>query len=278
MIRKLRAGGAIFLLALLAAAAAAASPPPSDYRQVPRERIIGQSAIPVYGFRVVATYPHDRQAYTEGLVISGGLLLEGSGLYGNSRLTQSDLKTGHLIRERRLAPDDFGEGVTALDGAVYQLTYLSNTGFIYDLATLAPRGTFRYPVQGWGLTTDGRHLLMSNGSSAILVLDPRTMAIERTLYVADRVGPVGFLNELEYWDGKIYANVWQTNFIAIIAPESGAVVGWIDLAGLNPSPETLKYPFVLNGIAVNPATGRLLVTGKTWPAIYEIELTREPGR
>jgi glutamine cyclotransferase len=118
---------------------------------------------------------------------------------------------------------------------------------------------------------------MSNGSSAILVLDPRTMAIERTIFVADRAEPVGFLNELEYHDGKIYANVWQTNFIAIIAADSGAIVGWIDIAALNPDPATLTYPFVPNGIPVDGASGHLLVTGKNWPAIFELQLTREPG-
>ncbi|MFO1055471.1 MAG: glutaminyl-peptide cyclotransferase [Dongiaceae bacterium] len=260
------------MLAFFAIGTAAAAPPPaSDYRQVPRARIVGQTDIPVYGFKVLRTYPHDTSNYTEGLLMSGGLLYEGTGLYGSSRLVQRELASGRVLRERRLAPDEFGEGVTILRDTVYQLTYLSNIGFSYDRTTLEPTGTFRYPTQGWGLTTDGESLFMSNGSSAILAFDPRTMAIRRTIYVHDKVGPVGFLNELEYREGRIYANVWQTNFIAIIAPDSGAVVGWIDLEGLNPDPKTLTYPYVLNGIAIEESTGHLLVTGKTWPAIYEIE-------
>jgi len=242
--------------------------------QIDRARVVGQTAIPVYGYRVVATYPHDTNSYTEGLLMRGGSMYEGAGLYGVSRLRQYELATGRVIHEAALDKQYFGEGITILYGMIYQLTYLSNLRFTYDQKTFARRGSFRYLTQGWGLTTDGHRLLMSNGSSSILFLDPKTLAVEGSVFVADDSGPVGFLNELEYADGKLYANVWQSDFIAIIAPDSGRITGWIDLAGLNPDPAVLKFPYVLNGIAINEATGRLLVTGKRWPAIYEIELVK----
>lgn len=240
--------------------------------QVSRQRVIGQTAIPVYHYKLVQTYPHDTDAYTEGLVMRDGDIFEGTGLYGRSRLRRYELASGRIARDVALDKRYFGEGVTVLNGTVYQLTYLSNEGFTYDQRSLARTGSFRYLTQGWGLTTDGRHLLMSNGSASILFLNPQSLAIEGHVYVADDAGPVGFLNELEYVDGKLYANVWQTEFIAIIAPDTGRIIGWIDLAGLNPDPQVLKYPYVLNGIAYNDRTGRLLVTGKRWPGIYEIDL------
>ena len=270
------------LLVLFASGCATSTPAPTPPGltpmgapfQIDRARVVEQTAIPVYGFKVVATYPHDTNSYPEGLLMSGGSMYEGAGLYGVSRLRQYELATGRVIHEQALDKQYFGEGVTILDGTIYQLTYLSNLGFTYDQKTFARRGSFRYLTQGWGLTTDGHRLLMSNGSSSILFLDPKTLAVEGSVFVADDSGPVGFLNELEYADGKLYANVWQSDFIAIIDPDTGRITGWIDLAGLNPDPALLKYPYVLNGIAINQATGRLLVTGKRWPAIYEIELVK----
>jgi glutaminyl-peptide cyclotransferase len=278
MIGAVRSGisAAILLIAIaaLATSGRAAVTPVDDawYVQVSRERVVGQTAIPVNNFKVVQTYPHDTGSYTEGLVMRDGFIYEGTGRYGLSQLRQYELQTGRVIHDQPLDKSYFGEGVTVLDGTIYQLTYLANTGFTYDRATFVRKGTFRYLTQGWGLTTDGTRLFMSNGSSSIVFLDPRTLAMKGRIFVSDNAGPVGFLNELEYVKGKLYANVWQTDFIAIIAPENGRITGWIDLGGLNPSPETLKYPYVLNGIAFNEATGHLLVTGKCWPAIYEIEL------
>jgi glutamine cyclotransferase len=152
------------------------------------------------------------------------------------------------------------------------LTYLENTAYVYDQNTLQPKGEFRYVTQGWGLTNNGRQLLMSNGSSAILFLDPKSFTVKRRILVTDDVGPVGFLNALEFADGNLYANVWQTDFIAIIRPDNGKIIGWINLTGLNPEPAVLVYPYVLNGIAYDDDTGCLLVTGKCWPHVYEIEL------
>lgn len=272
-----RWGIAIVLLALGAGRAAVAAPPSradNAHIQLSRDRVLGQTRIPVYGYRVVATYPHDATSYTEGLVMRDGRLYEGTGRFGWSRLRQVDLATGRALKDIRLPPGIFGEGITVLGNRIYQLTYLANEGIVYDRATFARTQTFRYGAQGWGLTTDGKHLLMSNGSAAIQFLDLKTFAVRKTVIVSDDVGPVGFLNELEFHDGKLYANVWQTDFIAIIDPGTGKIVGWIDLTGLNPDPARLKYPFVLNGIAVNDRTGRLLVTGKCWPKLFEIDLVR----
>lgn len=247
-------------------------PPQGGADQLKAERVLGQTAIPVYGYRIAATYPHDRDAYTEGLVKVGASIFEGTGLYGRSKLREWELKTGRLLREVDLDPHYFGEGVTVLGEQVFQLTYLDNRAFVYDRATLRREDELRYANQGWGLTHDGASLIMSNGSAAIEYRDPKTFAVTRHFFVADAVGPVGFLNELEYAGGRLYANVWQSNFIAILDPAAGKLIGWIDLTGLNADPERLVYPFVLNGIAWNEDTGRLLVTGKCWPHVWEIDL------
>lgn len=244
----------------------------SGHTEVTRARVLQQSKIPVYNYKVVHSYPHNRISYTEGLMLIGGVMYESTGLYGSSKLRKWDLHSGRILAEVRLGPHYFGEGVTVLDGLVYQLTYLENTAYVYDQNTLQRRGEFRYVTQGWGLTNNGRQLLMSNGSSAILFLDPKSFTMKRRILVTDDVGPVGFLNALEFADGKLYANVWQTDFIAIIRPDNGKIIGWINLTGLNPEPAVLVYPYVLNGIAYDNDTGRLLVTGKCWPHVYEIEL------
>lgn len=245
---------------------------PAGYRQVTRAQVLAQTTVPVYGFRVLRAYPHDRTAYTEGLTIHQGALYEGTGLRGQSKLRRLDLVTGAVQEERPLPAEYFGEGVTVLGEEVFQLTYQSNIGFVYDRTTFRLKRTFRYPSQGWGLTTDGTRLIMSNGSAALVFIDPASM--ERTGYVvvSSAEEAVGFLNELEYIDGKVYANVWQTDLVVVIAPDTGAVRAWIDLGGLNPEPRRLVYPFVLNGIARDPRDGALLVTGKGWPFIYALAL------
>jgi glutaminyl-peptide cyclotransferase len=242
--------------------------------QVTAGRVLEQSAIPVYAYKIAHTHPHDRASYTEGLVAENGLVYEGTGLYGQSKLRKWELRTGRILREIDLDPHYFGEGIAIFNGAIYQLTYLSNTGFIYDQVTLQRIATFRYISQGWGLTSDGEQLLMSDGSSAVIYVRPPSFKVEKCIFATDNVGPVGFLNALEYADGKLYANIWQTNFIAVIDPLTGSVIGWIDLTGINPEPDVLVQPYVLNGIAFNKDTSRLLVTGKCWPNIYEIELVK----
>ena len=240
--------------------------------QITRNRILAQKDIPLYTYQIVKKYPHHTTSYTEGLVMSGGWLYEGTGLFTKSKLMKQNLQTGKILQEKVLDSRYFGEGVTVLGDEIFQLTYLSNVGFVYDRNSFALKREFRYPAQGWGLTNDGEQLIMSNGSSALMFLDPASLKLKRYITVSDNRGRVGFLNELEYIDGSVYANVWQTDFIAKISPQSGQVTGWIDLTGLNPDPEKLKYPYVLNGIAYNKQTKHLLVTGKCWPEIYEIQL------
>ncbi|MEM0907636.1 MAG: glutaminyl-peptide cyclotransferase [Pseudomonadota bacterium] len=260
------------LLALGLSSLANPLPAQHGHKAFDSDRVLQQTQIPVYGYKIHATHPHDTASYTEGLVMEDGALYEGTGLWGQSALRLNDITTGAAIKSVSLSSDQFGEGVTVLGERIYQLTYLGNMGFVYDRETLERVGTFRYPDQGWGLTTDGRYLIKSNGSSAILFIHPETLAVERTIYVSDATGPVGFLNELEWVNGLIFANVWRTPFIAGIEPSTGSVSAWIDLTGLNPDPETLIYPKVLNGIAYDDRTGRLIVTGKMWPKLWEIEL------
>lgn len=257
------------------AATALADPPiinGGEAPQIGRARVYDQTGIPVYTYRILATYPHDTADYTEALFMHDGYLYEGTGQYGKSRLKKSRLTTGEVISRRELDRRYFGEGAVALNDKVYHLTYISNVGFTYRHDDLSPEETFEYPRQGWGLTTDGESLIASDGSAVVLFLDPDTLAIRRSVIVKDGYSAVGFLNELEYVDGDIYANVWQTNYIVRFSAETGAVNGWVDLDGLNPNPAKLIYPHVLNGIAYDGQPGTLLVTGKNWPKLWRIEL------
>ncbi len=240
--------------------------------QVGHARIYGQTDVPVYSYEILKTYPHDTADYTEALFMHDGYLFEGTGQYGKSRIKKWNLQSGQVIAQRALDDRYFGEGAIVLNGRLYQVTYISNTGFVYDADDLYPIASFRYPRQGWGLTTDGEHLIMSDGSAGIYFIDPEGFTVKRTVFVHDSVSEVGFLNELEYVDGDIYANVWQTDYIVRFSAESGKVNGWIDLTGLNPDPEILVYPKVLNGIAYNGESGTLLVTGKNWPSLWHIRL------
>lgn len=235
--------------------------------------ILKQTEIPVYGFRVIRELPHDETAFTEGLVMDEGLLYESAGLWDQSRLTAIDPWAGHEMRRHELTPLYFGEGITVLGDEIFQMTYQSCVGFVYQKEDFQLQRTFHFQHQGWGLTDDSEQLIMSNGSAALIFVDPETLTVNRYMVVSDQTGPVGNLNELEYVDGEIYANIFKTNLIARISPETGAVTSWIDMNGLNPDPSVLKDPFVLNGIAHDKETGHLLVTGKCWPKIYEIELT-----
>ena len=245
---------------------------PKVWRQVSRDEVLIQKDVPVFTFNITKKFPHDVTSYTEGLLMSGGYLYEGTGRYNQSKLFKKDLKTGKTINQHSLGPRYFGEGIAIFKNSIYQLTYKSNVGFIYDKNSFKLKGGFHYPTQGWGLTTDGNELIMSDGSAAILFINPETLKQTRYIIVSDDKSEVGFLNELEYIEGEIYANIWKTDLIVRISPETGKVTGWIDLTGINPDPAKLKYPYVLNGIAYDKKKGRLLITGKCWPEIYEIEL------
>lgn len=225
-----------------------------------------------YGYRIVNAYPHDPTAFTQGLVCENGYFYEGTGRRGESRLRTVDRETGEVIKEHQLPAQYFGEGITIWGDSIIQLTYQSRIGFVYDKETFQLRRTFSYATAGWGLTHDGKHLIMSDGTSTLHLLDPKTFEEVMQLEVRDNDTPVTQLNELEFVRGTIYANVWPSDRIVMIAPESGQVVGWIDLTGLLSDTGYYQPVDVLNGIAYDESTDRLIVTGKLWPQLFEIEL------
>ena len=233
-----------------------------------------QDSIPVYGYRVVHSYPHDTKAYTEGLLYLDGNFYESTGQVGASTVRKVDLHTGKVLQSAPTPWPDYGEGIAVWKDKLIQLSWQNHEGFIYDLATLKPQARFPYPGEGWALTGDGKQLYMSDGTPTIRILDPDTLKQTGQIDVTADGQPLANLNELEWVKGQIYANVWLTTRIARIDPASGKVVGWIDLAGLVPPADTLIDPVndVLNGIAYDAQRDRLFVTGKCWPKLYEIEL------
>lgn len=239
-----------------------------------------QAAIPVYGFIVKNTYPHDPQAFTQGLFFRDGHLYETTGLVGRSTLRKVELKTGKVLQKTALPADVFGEGSTAFGDTILGLTWQSKTGYVFDAKTFTMKGRFQYEGEGWGLASDARHVYMSDGSANIRVLDPKTLKEVRRVTVTAEGKPIDSLNELEVVDGELYANVWGTDVIARIDPASGRVVGWIDLTNLLPREKrgTSSVDAVLNGIAWDGKHRRLYVTGKLWPKLFEIELVRFEGR
>jgi glutamine cyclotransferase len=230
------------------------------------------SDTPIYGYRIVNAFPHDPNAYTQGLVFRDGVLYEGTGLLGHSTLRKVALETGGVLQYHRLADHFFGEGITIYGDRIIQLTWQSNTGFVYDKGSFERLREFHYPTEGWGLTHDGERLIMSDGTATLHFLDPDSLREIARIDVYDNSGPVVMLNELEYINGEVYANVWLTEHIARIDPQTGRVVGWIDLSGLYEIPDTLQGIAVLNGIAYDRHSDRLFVTGKLWPRLFEIEL------
>jgi glutamine cyclotransferase len=238
-----------------------------------------QAAIPVYGFFVKNTYPHDTDAFTQGLFFTDGILYESTGLNGKSSVRKTDLKTGKVLMKTDIGADYFGEGITDVGNTIVGLTWTSHVGFVFDKATLKMKQTFSYPGEGWGLANNGSEVFMSDGTAAIRVLDPRTLAETRRIQVSADGKPVDRLNEMEWVDGELYANVWGSDVIARIDPASGKVVGWIDLAGLlDEKSRAGANVDVLNGIAYDSKKKRLFVTGKLWPKLFEIELVRRQGR
>jgi glutaminyl-peptide cyclotransferase len=229
--------------------------------------------VPVSGYRVVAEYPHDPGAFTQGLVFIDGVLYEGTGLNGASTLRRVDLESGEVRDGVALPRRFFGEGIAVLGDRVYQLTWQNGVAIVFDRETLEVVDTFRYETEGWGLTTDGTRLIMSDGSDTLFFRDLATFEVLGTVAVRDGEVPVPRLNELEYVDGEVWANVWQTDLIARIDPANGEVLGWIDLSGLLAEADRPESPdAVLNGIAYDEASGRLFVTGKLWPKLFEIEI------
>lgn len=224
-----------------------------------------------YGYRVLRSFPHDPQAFTQGLLFWDGRLFESIGGYGRSALREVELHSGRVLREHPLPAQLFGEGLALAEGRFIQLTWRAGLGLLYDAQTLAPAGQFRYPGEGWGLAGDGERLWQSDGSAELRLLDPRTLEETGRLEVHDGNRPVSALNELEFVEGQIYANVWGTDRIAMIDPASGRVRGWLNLEGILPLPLQAQAD-VLNGIAYDRDARRLFVTGKRWPRLFQIEL------
>lgn len=239
-----------------------------------RSHYASLTALPgIDGIEIVRSFPHDPQSYTQGLFFHKGFLVESAGLYGKSSLRKIDLKTGRMIKELKLDGRYFGEGCALLKARIYQLTWKEETGFIYDLKTFKKIGRFAYRGEGWGLTTDGRYLIMSNGSSIITFRQPDSFAVVRSINVHDGRQPVASLNELEYIKGEIWANIYMENAIVRISPQDGAVLGWIDLSPLMGKLASRGEIDVLNGIAYDEKNNRIFVTGKLWPLLFEIKVT-----
>ena len=222
------------------------------------------------GIEIVNTYPHDKTAYTQGLVFDDGVLYEGTGRRGQSTLRIVELETGEVTQSVSLLDTFFGEGITVFEDKIIQLTWTSQVGFVYNKTTFELIQNFTYSTQGWGITHNGTVLVMSVGTATLYFLDPQTFQVVGTVDVVDEK-PVTYLNELEYVNGKVYANVWLTDKIAIINPETGKVEGWIDLTGINEADKT-STDAVLNGIAYDQASDKLFVTGKLWSKLFEIQL------
>ena len=221
-------------------------------------------------FEIAAIYPHDTGAFTQGLAVHNGSLYEGTGQYGASTLRRVDLVSGRIEKSTALSNFQFGEGITVLQDKIYQLTWQNNLVFIYDVATFERLGTLRNEGEGWGLTTDGARLIVSDGTSSLRFHDPETFAETGRVAVRSDGQPVSRINELEFVNGEIWANIWYQDQIARISAETGEVLGWIDLSGLNPSRSGSED--VLNGIAYDSESDRLFVTGKNWASLYEIEV------
>lgn len=240
---------------------------PEDYLRVENNPPIS------YTYQIINTFPHDRQAFTQGLVFENGVFYESTGLNGRSSLREIDPATGNVLKIEALADRYFGEGIAVFEDRIIQLTWKSQTGFVYDRNTFKIIRQFEYTGEGWGMTHDGKRLIMSDGTSGLRFLDPETLEQTGRVDVYDDKGPVARLNELEFIQGEVFANVWQTDRIARINPETGRVAGWIDLTGLL-APEERQNADVLNGIAYDSENGRLFVTGKLWPKLFEIRLSK----
>jgi glutamine cyclotransferase len=225
-----------------------------------------------YGYEIVHVFPHDPDAFTQGLEFRNGKLLESTGEEGKSSLRSEELETGKVLEKVDVPPPFFAEGITLLNAKIYQLTWQHQLGFIYDYESFQKTGQFSYTGEGWGLTNDGRSLILSDGTNRLRFLDPDSFRVTKTIAVLDGNTPVNEINELEYVKGEIYANIWHNNRIAMINPETGRVTGWIDLTGLLPPNEVQDEEAVLNGIAYDERSGRLFVTGKLWPRLFEIRL------
>lgn len=270
--------GLAALLGLYACQMASNSAPPQQEPPPPTPPPTAtppESEPPVYRYRIVNTFPHDRNAFTQGLEFHNGYLYESTGLNGQSSLRKVELRTGRVLQIHRLAQEYFAEGITIFGNRIYQLTWQNGVCFVYSLNNFRQETQFRYYGEGWGLTNDGKHLIMSDGSETITFRDPETFTEVRKITVRAQGKPVKNLNELEYIDGEIWANIWYSDMIARIDPQTGIVKAWVDMEGL-PMPDR-GIEDVLNGIAYDRQNKRIFVTGKRWSKLFEIELV-EPSK
>ena len=231
-----------------------------------------------YGYQVVHVYPHDRSAFTQGLEFRAGFLYEGTGLNGHSALRKVKLETGEVVQQINLSPEYFGEGITVINQQIIELTWRTETGFVYDQNSFRRLRSFSYPGEGWGLANDGAQIYMSDGTPQIRVWDPMKLQEKKRITVRDGGAPVTYLNELEWVHGEIYANVWQTERIVRISPTDGRVLGWVDLSGILTAADRTEHVDVLNGIAYDVLGDRLFVTGKLWPKLFEIKIVPKARR
>lgn len=231
-----------------------------------------EQSVPTYSFRVVATIPHDTTAFTQGFEVYNGEFIESTGQNGQSSIRRVNMRTGAVVKREPLEAQYFGEGVTVVNDTAYMLTWLNQRGFVYDPVSLRRIREFRYAGEGWGITSDGTHLITSNGSNVLTVMDPSTSAIIRSIPVTLQGSVVGQLNELEWVEGEVWANVWQTMRILRINPTTGNVVGVIDCTGIIADGDRTPSMDVFNGIAYDAKTKAIYVTGKNWPTIFQIEL------
>ncbi|MBC7366317.1 MAG: glutaminyl-peptide cyclotransferase [Undibacterium sp.] len=279
----LRLSGAVFLPALLAllvgcggkppatATPGVSTPPPAALPSAPVANTAA-APVPEYTYQVVSTFPHDPAAFTQGLVYLKGVLFETTGLNGRSSLRRVEYQTGRVLQKSDLPSQYFGEGMTIIGDRIFQITWQNQKGFVYNLASFAVEKEFTYAGEGWGLTTDGQALILSDGTHTLRFLDPTTFTVLRTISVFDRGRPLRRLNELEYVKGEIYANVWQTNTVVRIDPTSGQLLGTVDFSGLLSPDDYRHHPDVLNGIAYEASGDRLFITGKLWPKLFEVRL------
>jgi glutaminyl-peptide cyclotransferase len=258
------------LLAVMIAGVLACSEP-STARQTEAEA----EGIPVYTYQVINTWPHDAEAYTQGLVFHDGLLFESTGLRGASSLRRVELKTGKVKKKLEVAREYFAEGMTIFQNKIFQLTWQAQKGFVYDLKKFKQEGEFAYEGEGWGLTHDDHSLILSDGTNRIRFLDPASFQVQRTISVYDNGQPLTDINELEYIKGEIYANIWRTDRIVRIDPTTGKINAWIDMTGLHHQGPEENTENCLNGIAYDAEGDRLFVTGKRWPQLFEIRLVRK---
>lgn len=244
---------------------------------LPTNSVTGDEPVPIDAVRVLKAYPHDVNSFSQGLVIDGMTLFEGTGRYGTSKLREIELETGVIQREVPLGDRYFGEGITLFGDRIYQLTWKEQICVVYDRQKLQPLGSLRYTGEGWGLTDDEKYLYMSDGSSTIRVLDPQTFRLIRRIPVREGRRRVERLNELEFINGEIWANIWYLDRIARINPKDGQILGWIDCSQVYPAAQRPDREHAMNGIAYDEASERIFITGKNWPRVYEIEVVKKSG-